>query len=224
MSSSLPYSVVTTQNKVLPFLKVVGNLDVSGTLTVDGNSRFNSTITDSTGSRGIAGSTLTSNGAILPVYWALPPISVIPIIFFGKRTLSLALANVTYTIVGDLTDDVINLGAGFNTATGRFTSPVSGYYNLFCSGQFTFTGNNGQETNSYFRIYNTLNVLQREYISQNYAPITPLYGALVSSININYYLPTGYYVTWTVWVEDITAPATQLRAAGSFFGGSRFAD
>jgi len=36
MSSSLPYSVVTTQNKVLPFLKVTGNLDVSGNLTVDG--------------------------------------------------------------------------------------------------------------------------------------------------------------------------------------------
>lgn len=223
MSASLPYSVVIANNRILPSLNVVGDLDVDGNLTVDGNSRFNSTITDSTGSKGSSGDYLTSNGASLPVSWT-STITVAPVIFFGRSVANQAIPNTTLTQITALTIDVINQGSGFNSATGRFTSPVAGYYNLFGSALISFTGGDGIETNSYIRIFNSLNVLQREYVSQSYSPNTPNFDRVTQSLNINYYLPTGSYATFLVWVQDNTAVANVIIQEGTFFGGSRFTD
>jgi len=221
MSASLPYSVVIANNRILPSLKVVGNLDVSGNLTVDGNSRFNSTITDSTGSKGILGDYLTSNGASLPVSWT-STITVAPVRFFGRLTTGQVIPNATLTQITTYTSNVVNTGSGFNSATGRFTCAVSGNFNLFAQIMFLFDTGVGQETDIYMRIFNSANVLQETFISQNYNPTTPTFFVIVNSLNINYYMNSGDYAIILAIMS--AGGGTRTVTEKSYFGGSRFSD
>jgi len=238
MSSSLPYSVVTTQNKVLPFLKVVGDLDVSGNLTVDGNTKLNGFLTvvdglildpscgiynlvQTTSAGGNPGNPLISQGGGFSPIWALDTFIFAPIVFYGRLATNLAMTDGLRTNLTNITSDVINVGGtNLNSTTGRFTCPATGVYNLFLSMCFVFTGNNGSEATANLQIYNSGGVLQREYLAQNYFP-TNLLASTTSMININYTLTAGFYVVPIGFTRDATVPATVASTDATYFGGSR---
>jgi len=144
-----------------------------------------------------------------------------PVVFFGTLLVVQSIPNSAPTQLANITQDAINIGGtNLNTASGRFTAPSTGVYNLFCAVYLTFT-NFGRSAICNLSVYNSVNVLQRGF--QSILAVSAADQNITEtsqSVNVNYTMTAGYYAVVSITTID-SLGANCSAGSSSFFGGSR---
>jgi len=171
---------------------------------------------------GVSGNGLASRGSAQSPEWVIGSKIFPAVIFHGTLAAPQALVDNVRTLIGNITNDVINIGGtNLNTTSGRFTCPTTGIYALYASVDIFCSGYDGTEATLFINIFNSGGGLIREFLGHFYVPVFTNAGAINKELSFNFSLNATDYVVFGAIAYDTTAPASTAEVYSTFFGGSR---